>query len=336
MDTPTATEPALSPDISDADLLAAADAADNGRPIPAPASNAAEATPDTPPAEGEQAKPVESADDRADRETAEAALKKDEPKPAESKPAEKPPVKPETPYQQAKKDAERLEKTWKSVNEAKIQIDQKERAIEAERAEFARVRAELEAIKKRPAAPTKDENGLEASDYEVMAKRYAEQGDDTMAKLATERAASLRAKTASAPQHAQTAPDITSPDFQAKWRETTAALVQADPDLAKADNPVVQAANALLQNKDWSAFFLSRPDGIRAAVEVARLQNQAQRAGQLAKELETHKAEVARLTKLVSPRGSLPANAAPSDRRPEDLSTAEMLALAAQADASGG
>lgn len=346
MDTATA-EPTLSPDISDADMLAAAEAVDAGRPIPVLSSPAAEANPDTPPAVGEQAKPTESADDRAAREEAEAieAAVKDEQDPNAPKakaPETKPGEKPETPFAKAKKDAERLDKTWKSVNEQKAQLEQQQRAIEAERAEFARVRSELEALKKRPAAPAepvRDEHGATADSYARLAARYKEEGRDDMAQAAEQRAAALRAKetaTAAPQQTAATAPDITSPEFQQRWRAETAALVQAEPDLAKADNPVVQAANALLQSKEWSGFLLARPDGIRAAVAVAKLQHQAARAAQLDTELATQKAEVARLTKLVSPRGSLPASAAPSDHRPEDLSTADLLALAAQADASGG
>ncbi len=350
MDTATATaEPTLSPDISDADLLAAAEAVDSGRPVPAPsASPAAEAKPDTPPAEGEQAKPKESADERAAREeaeAAEAAIKADQDKTAPKDKAQpdpaKPGEKPESPFVKAKKDAERLDKTWKSVNEQKAQIEQERRAFEAERAELTRLRSELDTLKKRvaaPAEPVKDEHGATADTYAALAKRYREEGRDDMAATAEQRAAALRAKTApAAPQQtAATGPDITSPEFQAKWRENTAALVQAEPDLAKPDNPVVQTANALLQDKEWSGFFLSRPDGIRAAVAVAKLQHQAARAAQLDTELAAQRAEVARLTKLVSPRGSLPANQAPGDRRPEDLSTADLLALAAQADAQGG
>jgi hypothetical protein len=336
-----ATEPTLSPDISDADLLAAAEAVDAGQPIPAPtASPAPEAKSDRPPAEGQDAKPKESADERAAREEAEAAeLAAKAEKPGEQPPPAKPDEKPETPYAKAKKDAERLDKTWKAVNEQKAALEQERQSIAAQKAEFDRLRAEHETLKKQLAsAPATDEHGLVAGDYDRLAQKYEREGNDEMARIATRKADALRAKAPASPAPAaapSAAPDITHPEFQAKWRAETAALVQAEPDLAKPDNPVVQAANALLADKQWSGFLLSRPDGIRAAVAVAKLQQQAARAAQLDTELAAQKAEVARLTKLTSPRGSLPANPAPADRRPEDLSDAEVLALAAQADLGG-
>ena len=352
MDTATAPAPAApAPDCSDADLYAAAAAADAGQPLPAAstASPAPEATPDTTAAPVETRKP-ESADDRAAREEAElaeqaaAADRAAQEQPGQQKPAQdqppKPGEKPESAFEKARKDAERKEKTWKQLQAEKEAVRQEAERIQQERAEFTRLRQEHEELKKRlaaPAAPVKDEHGHTAEDYERLAKRYEREEDHEMAKLAMAKASALKAKAAPPAPAAtqQPANDPTTPEFQAKWRETTAALVQAEPDLAKPDNPVVQAANALLQDKNWSGFFLARPDGIRAAVEVAKLQQTAARAATFEKELATAKAEIARLTKLVSPRGSLPASAAPGDRRPEDLSDADMLALAAQADQGG-
>lgn len=341
----TAKESAPSPDCSDADLIAAAEAVDAGRPIPAPSSPSASEQTATPPEAGENANKQESAEERAAREEAEAADAAAQTEAAkqqqQQKQPPKPGEKPQSEFEKARAEADRKDRSWKKLNEEKEALRAQEAQIQQERAELARLRTEVEELKKRPAtppAPAKDEHGLEASDYDRMAEKYANQGNDTMAKLAKEQASALRAKAAPAApaQPANAAPDITSPEFQAKWREHTAALVQAEPDLAKPDNPVVQTANALLQDKTWSPYFLSRPDGIRAAVAVAKLQTDAARVPVLAKELEAQKAEVARLTKLVSPRGSLPASSAPADKSPGDLNDAEMLALAAQADASGG
>jgi hypothetical protein len=344
-----ATPSAPSPDISDADLYAAAEAVDAGQPIPESITSPTPApeTTDTPPAAGESAqKPTETADQRAEREEAElaeqaaAAERAEAEKQQQQATKPKPGEKPESAYDKAKKDAERKDRTWKQVQAEKEQVRQEAERLKQQQAEIARIRTEHEELKKRlaaPVAPAKDEHGLEAQDDHRLAKRYEEQGDDAMAKLARGKAAALEAKAppAAAAPSAPQAEAFTTPEFQAKWRAETAALVQAEPDLARADNPVVQTANALLQDKNWSAFFLSRPDGIRAAVEVAKLQHAAARAATLEKEVATHKAEVARLTKLVSPRGSHPGLAAPADKRPEDLSEAELYALAAQADAAG-
>lgn len=330
---------AIPADVSDADLYAAAEAADAGRPFAPASPSAPEATPDTPPAAGEDAnRKPESADERAAREEAElaeaaAAADEAEQQAARDQHAQAP--KPPTAADKAAKEAERKERTWKQLNEEK-------QRIAAERAEIQRQRAEIEQLRQQraaaPAAPATDEHGLEAKDYDRLAQKYRDQGNDSMAKLAAETAETLRAKdraAAPAPAAKPSAPDVSSPEFQQAWRANIAALVQAEPELAKPDNPIVQTANALLQDATWSPYFLARPDGIRAAVEVAKLQTQAARAATLQQELAKQQAEVARLTRLVSPRGGLPGSSAPSTKPPSELSDAELYELARQADQGG-
>jgi hypothetical protein len=335
MDTATAA-PAPEIEISDDAMMAAAEAADAGQPIPdSTPSTPAPETPAPSPAADESAKPTLSADEIAQREAEEAI---------EGKPAPKPDAKakPESAYNKARKDSERLGKSWKDLEAEKATVRQEAERIKQERATYEQTQRELAELKARYVTPAtvKDEHGIEASTYDKLAQGYDEDGDTAKAALARERAAKLRAQAPAAP--AATAPAqsateaFTTPEFQAKWREATQALVQAEPDLARADNPVVQTANALLNDKTWAPFFLSRPDGIRAAVEVAKLQQQAAKVATFEKELGSARAEIARLTKLTGLRGSMPASQIPPDRKAEDLNDAEMMAIAQAADAAGG
>lgn len=321
-------------DSSDADLYAAAAAADAGQPVPdlAPSEPAAEqpTTTEASPAADAPATTSKTADERAEQEATEQLAAQDKPA---AKPAD---AKPETPYAKAQKEAERRDRSWKALEAEKAEI-------RAKQAEYAKMQQELAELRQRvtqppaPAKPAVDENGIDATTYDRLAKQYAEEGNESMAAMARKQAASLRSKEAAAPgaaapAAAEATPPHTRPEFQAKWREHTAALVQAEPDLAKPDHPVVQAANALLADKAWGRFFLAHPDGITAAVQVAKLQQQAAQAIAASKELATARQEIARLTKLTSPRGSHPASAIPADRNPADLSDADVHALAAAAD----
>lgn len=318
---------------SDADLYAAAAAADAAQPVPdlAPSEPAAETpTTDASPAAYAPATTTrKTADERAEQEAPEQLAAQDKPA---AKPAD---AKPETPYAKAQKEAERRDRSWKALESEKTEIRAKQAQYEQQTRELTELRQRL-AQPATPVKPAVDEQGIDATTYERLAKEYAAEGNESMAAMARKQAASLRSKEAAAPGAAPAAaeatPPHTKPEFQAKWREHTAALVQAEPDLAKPDHPVVQAANALLADTAWGRFFLAHPDGITAAVQVAKLQQQAAQAIAAAKELTTARQEIARLTKLTSPRGSHPASAIPADRNPADLSDADVHALAAAAD----
>lgn len=240
-------------------------------------------------------------------------------------------------YEKSKKEAERRDRSWKALEAEKEAFRAEKARIDQELADLRRLQAQA----RQPAAstePPKDKLGLTATDYDEMAKEYDERGKDDLARAARERAAGLRAQAATAGSAAAPS-NFDSPDFQAKWQENIQALVKEDPTLTDPANPVVKAANALTTDKNFGRFFRAAPDGIRAAVEVARLMQKATAAQALTTELDTTKgelktakAEIERLTKLLSPQGSRPTGPAPGAKRPEEMNSDDIRALAAAAD----
>lgn len=244
--------------------------------------------------------------------------------------------KPESAYTKAQKERARQENLLKNFQQEKEAFRQERAAFQAE---LEGLRREVKALKAAPAGPAKDENGFSADQWDQVAKKYASEGNDEMAEAARQRADKLRrqapvAETSTAPADPEKA--WQTPEFQKKWAETTDAILKEEPALADPANPLVGAVNNLVNDKTWGAFFRARPDGLRAAVEVAKLTQRAAQSEALQKELETTKKELERLTKLTQPRGSLPAAPVPGKKSLADMSPAEadayVRSVAAAAD----
>lgn len=266
--------------------------------------------------------------------------------PAAAKPTEdkaqpdapKAPAKPETKFEKAKAEAERRDRSWKALEEEKAQVRAKAAAVETE---LQQVRREMEQLRAKPTGPAKDEHGATAEDYQALAKRYAAEGNDELAEAARARAEKLRQPAAAAATNG--AATFDSPEFQSKWRATAQELIAKDPQLANPEHPLVKAANGILADRNYGRFFKSHPDGIVAAVEVARLlhsdangKQATQRLAASEQELTKAKAEITRLNSLLQPRGSHPAGQPGRERKIEDLPAAEaheaILAMARAAD----
>lgn len=324
METNTATPAATAADTSDADILAIATAADEGREIPV----AQPQTSDTP-----EKKNVTTDD------TVESAKPKEDGK-QEKKPEDdktKKDAKPETDFAKAKKENERNDRSWKALDAEKNAFRQEKAAFTGE---LENLRREVAELKKKPAAPTgpvMDEHGFTAATYEAVAKKAKAENDPELAALAEQKAAALKHKEAAASAApAASAEPWKSPEFQQQWAANAAAIVQAEPELGNPENPVFKSVEQLVNKSDFATLLKSRPEGIRAAVEVAKLQITAAEVPTLRKEVETLKTEIARLNKLTQPRGSLPASQQPGQKRIEEMSPDEadthVRNLAAAAD----
>ncbi|EIQ00738.1 hypothetical protein OpiT1DRAFT_05293 [Opitutaceae bacterium TAV1] len=332
-----------SADADEAAVLAAAQAADNGT-TPAPAVAAKPADKDQPPANASQAKtngtPAVQGDD--------ANAGKDGKDDKDSKPDGDKSTKPdddksESAFTKAQKEKQRRDDSWKALNEEKAALRQQQQAVQAEISQLRQQVAELSKKAAAPAGPVKDEHGHTAETYEGLAKKYDEEGQTQLAQLAREKAAELRVKATAAAQPAApaTAPAEAwkTPEFQAAWKKGADEIVAKEPELANADNPVFKRVNALVNDQRWRKFFLAAPEGIHAALEVAKLQEQAARVDGLNTELTKAKAEIDRLNKLVQPLGGQPGGAPAGAKKLEDMNEAEaeahVLAMAAAADRAG-
>lgn len=334
---PTAdTTTAPAPEIDMLKIAAEADAQlDNALDTAAPAATATPApapqeNTGLPPDEGKEAK-------KSDAPAAPDAAKKPE---AAAKPdATKEPGKAETKFEKAKSEAERRDRSWKALEEEKAQVRAEKARIDGE---LATLRRELATMKQaKPTGPAKDEHGATAEDYTALAKRYAAEGNDELADAARARAEKLAKQTAPA---ASTGPaTFESPEFQAEWKQHTQQLIAKEPELANPENPLVKAANGILTDPTYGRFFKSHPDGITAAVEVARLlqanaaaQQTTVRLKETEAALAKEKAEVTRLNALLQPRGSHPAGQPGGERKIEDMAPEEaqaaIMAMARAAD----
>lgn len=232
-----------------------------------------------------------------------------EPKPAQPKPAATNVNAPaESEYKRKQAEAQRRERSWQQLEKEKQEFRQQKAQYEAEQ---ARARAEREQAGRRDGLTAK------ANSYEALARQYEQAGDDRMAQVAREESRKLREEAQQAAQAptetpAQGAPQQ-SPAFVAEWNKHLQEVVAQNPELRDSDNPTAKQTMALLDHQAYGRFFKSHPDGIKMAVEVARLIEGAGKSQALEKELTSARAEIERLNKLTNIRGGPAApTAAPS------------------------
>ena len=226
------------------------------------------------------------------------SLKADEPKQDEEAPPER------TPYQQAvdrkQKDDARLDRSWKKLHEEKEEI-----------------RRQREQLARQPESPgnVKDPGKT----YEELARDYRNKGDHKMAELALEKAEEARDKVRQADSVPEPDAHWDKPAFQRGWSGVRDTLIRQDPTLADPANPVVKIANDLVNDKEMGPIARSHPNGLKAAVGIARLMIEAN-AHRL--QVQKLREEVKRLSSLTSVEGGNGWNAS-SRRSPDDMSDAE-------------
>lgn len=224
--------------------------------------------------------------------------KADEPKPDEDAPKER------TPYQQAvdrkQKDEERLDRSWKKLHEEKEEI-----------------RRQREQLARQPVSPgnVKDPGKT----YEDLARDYRNKGDHKMAELALEKAEEAREQVRQVDEVPKPDAHFDKPAFRRGWADVRDTLIRQDPSLANVDNPVVKIANDLVNDKEMGPIARSHPNGLKAAVGIARLMIEAN-AHRL--QVQKLREEVKRLSSLTSVEGGNGWNAS-SRRSPDDMSDAE-------------
>ena len=224
--------------------------------------------------------------------------KADEPRQDEETPTER------TPYQQAverkQKDEARLDRSWKRLHEEKEEI-----------------RRQREQLARRQESPggAKDPGKT----YEDLARDYRSKGDHKMAELALEKAEEAREKARESDSVPEPDAHWEKPAFQRGWAEARDTLIRQDPTLADPANPVVRIANDLVNDKELGPIARSHPNGLRAAVGIARLMLEANAHRREAQKLRD---EVRRLSSLTSVEGGN-GWSAPSRRSPDDMSDAE-------------
>lgn len=100
----------------------------------------------------------------------------------------------------------------------------------------------------------------------------------------------------------------TQKKFEEEWRMTSEQMMAEDdakPDgerlgLSDANSPITKLANAYIQDERYAPFFLSRADGIKMAVEVAKMKIKSDSVESLQKENHSLKEELKKLRGAVS------------------------------------
>jgi hypothetical protein len=224
--------------------------------------------------------------------------KADEPKQDEEAPPER------TPYQQAvdrkQKDEARLDRSWKKLHEEKEEI-----------------RRQREQLARRPESPGSAKDP--GKTYEDLARDYRNKGDHKMAELALEKAEEARDKVRQADDVPDPDAHWDTPAFQRGWSDVRDTLIRQDPTLADPANPVVKIANDLVNDKEMGPIARSHPNGLKAAVGIARLMIEANSHRLQVQKLRE---EVKRLSSLTSVEGGNGWNAS-SRRSPDDMSDVE-------------
>jgi hypothetical protein len=305
----------------DVDLMSLAQAADSGKPIEVKPKG------DAPTSTEKSGTPAEKGnDDKKKTPDAEKGKDKTDGKPDPTT------EKPESAYTKAQKEKARLDESWKKLNAEKEALRNNPEFKEFSEWKRSKTLGKADKSAKAPAAQ------YSAEEYDAFAKQYEEEGNEKMAKVARERAEEVRQQAKAQPANAGVEAHKT-PEFQAEWQKNFEEVAANEPELQKDGSPLEQAVYNLVNDPTWGAFFLAKPSGIRAAVEVAKMVRQAgmvkglqEEKTKLETDLKASKAEVDRLTKLTALGGSLPPMASSGTKTGADISDDDLRRMAEAAD----
>jgi len=286
--------------LTEADVLAMAQAADEGRdfsPTPKEDEKAKVETEATEKASGDnEQKPapadkaektkletsddVSSAEEKSKEDKSSLTTQSSEDK-SESASEKKP-----TRYEKAKS---RLEKEWEDVRAEKARIKAEREQIEAERARKTSETTQGE---------TKSSSRkFSAEDYREAAKSYRDEGRDDLAKLAEQKSVEIESED----QKEQQAK--IQNELKASWDKNLQDEVDSNPDLKDSSTPLYKAVSEMLQNH---AILRNYPAGIKDAVGIAKVKLQAESASDLKKKVAEYESELAQLRKATTPASGQP------------------------------
>lgn len=238
--------------------------------------------------------------------------------------------------ERAKKEAERLDKTWQNVDLRKQQLEQREREI------AQREQALLQRQQPQPQRPMTEDGEIitsrglinAAKDFRARAKKALEESDydafnenTALAEQAEQHAQQFYQVEAREAQQAQVQ------QYGQVWNGHMQEAIKAEPDLIKADSPLAKQMASLLETH--GQLFWMIPDGFPKAVEIAKLRLEAGSASELRTKLTEAQKEVERLTKATTPLGAGPTQPIQQrklDDLPIDEQMKELERMAAQAD----
>lgn len=314
--------------LTEADVLAMAQAADEGRNLSSTPKEDEKAKAETEakekvsgdteqtPAPAEEAEKQTEASDEvsATKEKSEEAKSSLTTQSSEDK-SESASEKKPTRYEKAKS---RLEKEWEDVRAEKARIKAEREQIEAERARKA---------SETPQGETKSSSRkFSAEDYREAAKSYRDEGRDDLAKLAENKASEIEV------EERKEIEQKTQAELKSAWDKNLLEEVEANPELKDSSSTLYKAVSEMLQNH---AILRNYPAGIKDAVGIAKVKLQAESASDLKKKVAEYEKELSQLRKATTPASGQPKGPAKTKAFHEltlDEQERELLRMASEVD----
>jgi colicin import membrane protein len=319
--------------LTETDILAMAQAADDGReynPIPkedekakaeTPAPEKASGDTDQPPATDENAETKQEASSEvsATEEKSEEAKSSLTTQPSEDKSESASEQKKPSRYEKAKG---RLEKEWEDVRAEKARLKAEREAIE-------QAKAQRETSQPSSETPKTGNRRFSADDYREAAKSYREEGRDDLAKLAETKATEVEAEEQKESQAR------VQGQLKKAWDENLLKEVEANPELKDSGSKLYKAVSEMLQNH---AILRNYPNGINDAVGIAKVKLKAEAASDLEKKVAEYERELAQLRKATTPASGQPSGPAKTKAFHElslDEQERELMRMAGEVDRNG-
>jgi hypothetical protein len=224
-----------------------------------------------------------------------------------------------TRYEKAKS---RLEKEWEDVRQEKARLKAEREAIESAKA----ARETSDAGKENSSASNRK---YSAEDYREAAKSYREEGDENLAKLAEQKASQIEQEDRKAFE------EKTKAELKNAWDQNLLKEVEANPELKDSNSPLYKAVSEMLQNH---AILRNYPAGINDAVGIAKVKIKAEAASDLEKKVAEYEREIAQLRKATTPASGQPSAPAKKKAFHElslDEQERELMRMAASVDNAG-
>jgi hypothetical protein len=312
--------------LSEADVLALAKAADEGTELEPTLSQVEAVTETKEKASGDTSEPPATPETTETKSTSDDVVTDEVPKtetvstksslttqPDESK-SESASEKKPTRYEKAKS---RLEKEWETLRAEKAKLQAEREAAQASVGKAASQEKQTSTRK------------FSAEDYREAAKSYRDEGRDDLAKLAENKAGEIEVEDRKEQE------EKVKGELKSAWDKNLYEEVEANPDLKDSSTPLYKAVSEMLQNH---AILRNYPAGIKDAVGIAKIRLKAEAASDLEKKVAKYESELAQLRKATTPASGQP-SAPAKQKQFHELSSneqeKELLRMAMEADRMG-
>jgi hypothetical protein len=219
-----------------------------------------------------------------------------------------------TRYEKAKS---RLEKEWETLRAEKAKLQAEREAAQASVGKAAAQEKQTSTRK------------FSAEDYREAAKSYRDEGRDDLAKLAENKASEIEV------EYRKEQEENVKGELKSAWDKNLYEEVEANPDLKDSSTKLYKAVSEMLQNH---AILRNYPAGIKDAVGIAKIRLKAESASDLEKKVAKYESELAQLRKATTPASGQP-SAPARQKQFHELSSneqeKELLRMAAEADRMG-